>query len=191
VKSVISNFLHGPASAPEQASFPPPQIAPPSPVSQEVAKTVFRKRTKDGPYSLQLGSYPTMESMLLHLPRFTNLKQPLFWNRDRGEPERFMLFAGRFESFDVAGQYANQNQLAGSPVVFRPYVATAGPLTDPEQLRQASLAVGLHGQEAAFEHELVNGVEIQIALERSREDALERCAEAEKKGLSCAVTQYE
>jgi hypothetical protein len=191
VKSVVSNFLHGPASAPEQASFPPPQIAPTSPVSQEVAKTVFRKRTKDGPYSLQLGSYPTMESLLLHLPRFTNQKQPLFWNRDRGEPERFMLFAGRFESFDEAGQYANQNQLAGSPVVFRPYVATAGPLTDPEQLRQASLAVGLHGQEAVFERELVNGVEIQIALERSREDALERCAEAENKGLSCAVTQYE
>jgi hypothetical protein len=34
-------------------------------------------------------------------------------------------------------------------------------------------------------------VEIQFALERAREDALNQCAEAEKKGLSCAVTQYE
>ena len=189
VKSVVSNFFHGAASGPEQTGVPPAKIAPASPVSQEVAKTVFRKRTKDGPYSLQLGSYPTMESLLLHLPRFTNLKQPLFWNRD--DLERFMLFTGRFESFDQAGFFANENQLAGSPVVFRPYVATAGPLTDPEQLRQASLALGLQGQVTAFEYELVNGVEIQIALERTREDALERCAGAEKMGLSCAVTQYE
>jgi hypothetical protein len=70
-------------------------------------------------------------------------------------------------------------------------VGTIGPLTDQEQVRHASLLMGLREPRKVFEHELVSGVEIQFALERSREDALNQCQEAEKKGLSCAVTQYE
>lgn len=187
----IRSLFSPPDETPEQASFPPPPAELITHAPKTVPKTVFRKRTTDGPYSVQLGSYPTMESMLLHLPRFADLPQPLFWNKDRGEPQRFVIFAGRFDTFEQASAYATQNRLGGSPVVFRPFVATAGPLTDPEEVRWASLAVGLHGGEKVFERELVAGVEIQFALERSREDALARCAEAEQKGLSCAVTQYE
>jgi type II secretory pathway predicted ATPase ExeA len=156
---------------------------------QTVAKTVFRKRTTDGPYSLQLGAYPTMESLLLHLPRFADQKQPLFWNQDQSE--RFSLFVGRFESFEQAGKYGTQNKLSDAPVVFRPFVATVGPLTDPEQIRRAAISLGLPEVLDIFERELVSGVEIQFALERSRDDALIHCARAEQKGLSCAVTQYE
>jgi len=157
---------------------------------QSVAKTVFRKRTSDGPYSLQLGAYPTMESLLLHLPRFADQKQPLFWNHDQGDG-RFSLFVGRFESFEEAGKFGSQNNLADAPVVFRPFVATVGPLMNQEQVNSASMSLGLPEKLDIFERELVSGVEIQFALERSRDDALAHCGRAEKKGLSCAVTQYE
>lgn len=187
----ITSLFTSSGNTPDQANFPPPPTELTTHIPQSVAKTVFRKRTTDGPYSLQLGTYPTMEAMLLHLPRFTGLPLPLFWNKDRGEQEPFVIFAGRFETFEMAGAYAAQNRLGGSPVVFRPYVATAGPLTNPEEVRWASLAVGLHGEQKMFERELVAGVEIQFALERSREEALTHCDWAEKKGLSCAVTQYE
>lgn len=156
---------------------------------QTVAKTVFRKRATDGPYSLQLGAYATMESLLLHLPRFTDHKQPLFWNQDQSE--RFSLFVGRFESFEQAGKYGAQNNLSDAPVVFRPFVSTVGPLTDQEQIKSAAMSLGLPEMLDIFERELVSGVEIQFALERSRDDALTHCARAEQKGLSCAVTQYE
>ncbi len=157
---------------------------------QSVAKTVFRKRTSDGPYSLQLGAYPTMESLLLHLPRFMDQKQPLFWNHDQGDG-RFSLFVGRFESFEQAGKFGSQNNLADAPVVFRPFVATVGPLMNQDQVNSASMSLGLPEKLDVFERELVSGVEIQFALERSRDDALAHCSRAEKKGLSCAVTQYE
>lgn len=156
---------------------------------QTVAKTVFRKRTTDGPYSLQLGAYPTMESLLLHLPRFADQKQPLFWNQDQSD--RFSLFVGRFESFEEAGKFGAQNDLADAPVVFRPFVSTVGPLTDQDQARRAAMSLGLPEALDIFKRELVSGVEIQFALERSRDDALTHCARAEQKGLSCAVTQYE
>ncbi len=162
-----------------------------APPLQTVAKTVFRKRTMDGPYSVQLGSFATMEALLLHLPRFTDLDQNLFWNRETGQPERYTLFTGRFESFEQARDFAAQRDMGDVQVVFRPFVGTIGPLTDQEQVRRASLLVGLREPLKVFEHELVSGVEIQFALERSREDALNHCLEAEKKGLSCAVTQYE
>ncbi|MDY0228009.1 MAG: ATP-binding protein [Desulfomicrobium apsheronum] len=158
---------------------------------QSVAKTVFRKRTTDGPYSLQLGAYPTMESLLLHLPRFMDQKQPLFWNQDQSGEAPFTLFVGRFESFEQAGRFASQNSLSDTPVVFRPFVATVGPLTDQQQIDRASMSLGLPEQLNIFERELVSGIEIQFALERSRDDALAHCTRAEKKGLSCAVTQYE
>jgi len=178
---------------PVPASPAPPQNVQTAPGSvhwQSVTKTVFRKRTTDGPYSLQLGAYPTMESLLLHLPRFMDQKQPLFWNHDQGDG-RFSLFVGRFESFEQAGKFAAQNNLAETPVVFRPFVATVGPLTDQQQINRASMSLGLPEQLDIFERELVNGVEIQFALERSRDDALAHCTRAEQKGLSCAVTQYE
>lgn len=162
-----------------------------SPTPQVVAKTVFRKRTKDGPYSVQVGSFATMEALLLHLPRFTGLDRNLFWNRETGQPDRYTLFTGRFESFEEARDYAARHDMEDAQVVFRPFVGTVGPLTDQEQIRRASLLVGLREPLKVFERELVNGVEIQFALERSREDALNHCLEAEKKGLSCAVTQYE
>lgn len=158
---------------------------------QSVAKTVFRKRTTDGPYSLQLGAYPTMESLLLHLPRFMDQKQPLFWNQDQSGEAPFTLFVGRFESFEQAGRFASQNSLSDTPVVFRPFVATVGPLTDQQQIDRASMSLGLPEQLNIFERELVSGIEIQFALERSRDDALAHCTRAEEKGLSCAVTQYE
>jgi len=158
---------------------------------QSVAKTVFRKRTKDGPYSVQLGSYQTMEALLLHLPRFEELDTTLFWNKDRGETPKFTLFAGRFESFEEAGDFATGNELQDTTVVFRPFVSTVGPLTNSEQVKRASMLIGLKDPQKVFEHELVTGVEVQFALERSREDALAHCEEAEKLGLSCAVTQYE
>lgn len=179
-------------NATPQAVSPAPKIEPESsPQMQTVAKTVFRKRTTEGAYSLQLGSYPTMESLLLHLPRFADQKEPLFWNQDRGENARFSLFLGRFESFEHAGSFAADNKLTEVPIVFRPFVATVGPLTDQGQINRASAAVGLPAELRTFERELVNGVEIQFALERSRDDALDHCAQAETKGLSCAVTQYE
>lgn len=184
-----------PGSAPREAATvtPAPQVdaRPAAPVMQSVAKTVFRKRTKDGPYSVQLGSFATMEALLLHLPRFQDLDQSLFWNRETGSAARFSLFVGRFESFEQARDYGNQHDFTDAQVVFRPFVGTIGPLTDQEQIRNASLLLGLGEPLKIFEQELVSGVEIQFALERSREDALNQCAEAEKKGLSCAVTQYE
>ena len=178
-----------------------PRPIPPAPVQnvqqassathwQSVAKTVFRKRTSDGPYSIQLGAYPTMESLLLHLPRFADQKLPLFWNHDQGDG-RFSLFVGRFESFDQAGKFGSQNTLANAPVVFRPFVATVGPLVNQDQINSASMSLGLPEKLDIFERELVSGVEIQFALERSRDDALAHCLRAEQKGLSCAVTEYE
>jgi type II secretory pathway predicted ATPase ExeA len=180
--------------AEESAPEAPARVESPSPAPmvQAVAKTVFRKRTKDGPYSVQLGSFATMEALLLHLPRFTDLEYPLFWNHESGTPERFALFVGRFESFEDAREFGeSRDELEEIQVVFRPFVGTIGPLTDQEQVRHASLLMGLREPRKVFEHELVSGVEIQFALERSREDALNQCQEAEKKGLSCAVTQYE
>ena len=179
----------------EQTVIEPPsrvQSKPTGPIVQAVAKTVFRKRTKDGPYSVQLGSFATMEALLLHLPRFTDLEYPLFWNRETGTPERFTLFVGRFENFEDARDFGeSRDELEEVQVVFRPFVGTIGPLTDREQVRRASVLMGLREPRKIFEHELVSGVEIQFALERSREDALNHCLEAEQKGLSCAVTQYE
>ena len=191
--SIMDVFRSAPPA--REAATPPPapqvETRPAGPVMQSVAKTVFRKRTKDGPYSVQLGSFATMEALLLHLPRYENLDQGLFWNRETGEPARFTLFVGRFESFEQARDYGGQHDLTDAQVVFRPFVGTIGPLTDPEQIRHASMLLGLGEPLKLFEQELVSGVEIQFALERSREDALNQCAQAEKKGLSCAVTQYE
>ena len=191
----IMNLIFGTDEVVQEAAIPAnrTQVEAPSqaPMVQAVAKTVFRKRTKDGPYSVQLGSFSTMEALLLHLPRFTDLDEHLYWNRETGEPERYALFVGRFESFEQASDFGSRNELGEVQVVFRPFVGTIGPLTDAEQVRRASQLVGLREPLKVFEHELVNGVEIQFALERSREDALNQCMEAEKKGLSCAVTQYE
>jgi hypothetical protein len=191
----LTDLFSGSADAPLQTvttpPVPPTEVRPTGPIMQSVAKTVFRKRTKDGPYSIQLGAFATMEAMLLHLPRFTDLDQSLFWNRESGSPGGFTLFAGRFESFEEARDYGTRHDFKDAQVVFRPFVGTIGPLTDPDQIRHASLLLGLQEPLKVFEHELVSGVEIQFALERAREDALNQCAEAEKKGLSCAVTQYE
>ena len=191
----IMDLIFGTDEVVEQTVTEPPvrvESKPAAPLVQPVAKTVFRKRTKDGPYSVQLGSFATMEALLLHLPRFTDLEYPLFWNRETGTPERFTLFVGRFESFEDARDFGeNREELEEVQVVFRPFVGTIGPLTDREQVRRASVLMGLREPREVFEHELVSGVEIQFALERSREDALNHCMEAEKKGLSCAVTQYE
>ena len=191
----LTDLFSGSADAPLQTvttpPVPPTEVRPTGPIMQSVAKTVFRKRTKDGPYSVQLGSFATMEALLLHLPRFTDLDQNLFWNRETGQPERYTLFTGRFESFEQARDFAAQRDMGDVQVVFRPFVGTIGPLTDQEQVRRASLLVGLREPLKVFEQELVSGVEVQFALERAREDALNQCAEAEGKGLSCAVTQYE
>jgi len=195
VGNILSLWKSGPREAAVETPAPQPvqAVTPGSGAMQmmPVAKTVFRKRTKDGPYSLQLGAYPTAESLLLHLPRFADQPRPLFWNRDLGENPRFSLFLGRFDSFEEAGKFAADKGLQNAQVVFRPFVATIGPLTEPQQIMMASMAMGLPQHQAVFEQELVSGVEVQFALERSREDALAHCAEAEKKGLSCAVTQYE
>jgi type II secretory pathway predicted ATPase ExeA len=197
VGNFFSLWKNAPQGAAVEVPAPAPQplqgVTPGSGAIQmmPVAKTVFRKRTKDGPYSLQLGAYPTVESLLLHLPRFAEQPKPLFWNRDLGENPRFSLFLGRFDSFEEAGKFAADKSLQNTQVVFRPFVATIGPLTDPQQIRMASMAMGLPQHQQIFEQELVSGVEVQFALERSREDALAHCAKAEKKGLSCAVTQYE
>jgi len=194
----IMDLIFGTGGAPREAvtATPPAAVTggeqrPAGPMMQTVAKTVFRKRTKDGPYSVQLGTFATMEALLLHLPRFTDLDRNLFWNRENGEPERYALFVGRFESFEQAREFGQQHEMDDIQVVFRPFVGTIGPLTSQEQIRRASQLVGLREPQDVFEHELVSGVEIQFALERSREDALNQCLEAEKKGLSCAVTQYE
>lgn len=195
LKDLFSDLTGTPRQAKVEA--PAPEIAPAPDLNAEhlnihwqtVAKTVFRKRTTDGPYSLQLGAYPTMESLLLHLPRFSDQKEALFWNQDGND--RFSLFVGRFRTFEQAGKYGAQNKLADAPVVFRPFVATAGPLTDREQIRRAAMILGLPEALDIFERELVSGVEIQFAIVRSRDDALTHCAQAEQKGLSCAVTQYE
>ncbi|WP_028576144.1 AAA family ATPase [Desulfomicrobium escambiense] len=191
----IMDMVFRSGDAPREATSTPPvpqlEARPAGPVMQSVAKTVFRKRTKDGPYSVQLGSFATMEALLLHLPRFKDLDQNLFWNRESGTPASFSLFVGRFESFEQARDYGREHDLKDTQVVFRPFVGTIGPLTNPEQIRQVSLLLGLQEPLKVFEQELVSGVEIQFALERSREDALNQCMEAEKKGMSCAVTQYE
>ncbi|NLW80689.1 MAG: hypothetical protein GXY42_03305 [Desulfovibrionales bacterium] len=192
----IKDFLLGADSAPRatvndaELSTPQAIIQPPGSLPN-VAKTVFRKRTQDGPYSLQLGSYASIEALVLHLPRFADLGQPLFWTREEGPPVQFVLFAGRFDEFNQASQFGVHKKMAEATVVFRPFVATAGPLTDAQQIRNASFLVGLPGIHDVFERELVSGVEVQFALERTREEALARCSEAEAKGLSCAVTQYE
>jgi type II secretory pathway predicted ATPase ExeA len=195
VGNILSLWKSAPQEAAVEATAPQPvQAVTPGTGEMHmmpVAKTVFRKRTKDGPYSLQLGAYPTVESLLLHLPRFADQPKPLFWNRDLGENPRFSLFLGRFDSFEEAGKFAADKGLQNSQVVFRPFVATIGPLTDPQQIRMASQAMGLPQHQQIFEQELVSGVEVQFALERSREDALAHCVLAEKNGLSCAVTQYE
>lgn len=191
----VKELIFGTEATPPEAAVPAnltqAETLSPEPMIQAVPKTVFRKRTKDGPYSVQLGSFATMEAMLLHLPRFTDMQGSLYWNRETGEPERYAVFVGRFESFEEARDFGSRLDLGEAQVVFRPFVGTIGPLTDPEQVRRASLLVGLREPLKVFERELVNGVEIQFALERSREDALKQCMEAEKKGLSCAVTQYE
>ena len=191
----IMNLIFGTDDTQREVALPANQTRveaqPSAPMVQAVAKTVFRKRTKDGPYSVQLGSFATMEALLLHLPRFTDLDGRLYWNRESGEPERYAIFIGRFESFEEAREFGSRHELGEAQVVFRPFVGTIGPLTNPDQVRRASVLVGLREPLKVFEHELVNGVEIQFALERSREDALNQCLEAEKKGLSCAVTQYE
>lgn len=197
----MSDLFHAFTGTPRETTVEPAPSAPARPENiqtasgsvhwQSVVKTVFRKRTTDGPYSLQLGAYPTMESLLLHLPRFMDQKQPLFWNQDQSGEAPFTLFVGRFESFEQAGRFASQNSLADTPVVFRPFVATVGPLTDQQQIDRASMSLGLPEQLNIFERELVSGIEIQFALERSRDDALAHCTRAEEKGLSCAVTQYE
>lgn len=166
-------------------------LSPAESLERGSTKTVFRKRTKDGPYSLQFGSYQTKESLLLHLQRFENTGQPLFWNKEFGNDTVFTLFAGRFDSYEDAGKFAKENNLTESTVVFRPFVATLGPLTNGNQIMLANKYLGLPDRQKSFERELVNGMEIQFALERTREDALARCAEAEQEGHSCAVTQFD
>lgn len=165
--------------------------APAMPGPTLPAKTVFRKRTNEGPYSLQLGSYPTIEAMLLHLNSFSRLRQPLIWSRQESGQESFDLFAGRFESYELAQKFAVQHQLSATAVTFRPFVITVGPLTNQHEAGQAALLVGLPGSQPIFERELVTGVEIQIGLERSRDDAIRQCAVMEQRGLSCAITQYD
>ena len=117
----MSDLFHALTGTPRETAVEPVPSAPARPENihtasgpvhwQSVAKTVFRKRTTDGPYSLQLGAYPTMESLLLHLPRFMNQKQPLFWNQDQSGEAPFTLFVGRFESFEQARKIRVPKQL--------------------------------------------------------------------------------
>lgn len=159
--------------------------------NQPVIKTVFRKRTNNGPYSVQLGTYPSIEALVLHLPRYTHLKQPLFWNREQADKIHYALFVGRFDDFTQASRFASQQKLGDAPVAFRPFTSSVGPISDSINVLNTSYLLGLPSQQPAFQRDLVSGVEIQFALTRTREEALDRCQAAEAKGLPCAVTQFE
>ncbi len=158
---------------------------------EPLARIVLRKRTNEGPYSLHLGSYPTIESLLLHQTRLNSLNLAMFWSWNELGRGKCDLYAGRFESFERAREVAAQHQLGEVPVAFRPFVVTVGPLTHQNQINKAALIIGLPGSQRIFERELVTGVEIQFALERTHDDAVRQCSVMEKKGLSCAITQYE
>ena len=160
------------------------------PVVRPVAKTVFRKRVSDGPYSLRLGDYPSVEAMLLHLPRFATLNQPLFWTSPE-DADQAELHAGRFETSEAAQEFATEHKLAEAAVALRPFVVTVGPLHDARQIREAGFAVGLPEPHQSFRRDLAAGAELQFALEKTRAEALSRCAVIEKSGLSCVVTEYE
>ncbi len=164
--------------------------AQPGPVNLPVAKTVFRKRASEGPYSLRLGVYPSVEAMLLHLPRFLDLKQPFFWSSQPGL-DSVELYAGRFETSETAMEFATHRKLAEAAVALRPFVVTVGPVHDEVRIKQARYAAGLPEAHPAFRRELAAGVELQFALERTLDEALTRCALIEKSGLSCAVTEYD
>lgn len=160
-----------------------------SPVARSVAKTVFRKRLGEGPYSLRLGAYPRVEAMFLHLPRFSSLDQSLFWSRHE-DAEQVELYVGRFATNQAALDFAAAHDLVNMPVALLPFVLTVGPLHDPRQLKEAGFAVGLPEPHQAFQRDVATGSELQFALEWTRAKALGRCAAMEKSGLSCFVTEY-
>lgn len=194
--SGVRDLLLGHGSTPAPTSEKPDAVAslPPDsqhgPVTLPVAKTVFRKRTNEGPYSLRLGVYPSVEAMLLHLPRFLGLKLPLFWSSPK-ELGAVELYAGRFETSEIAMEFATRHKLAEAAVALRPFVVTVGPVHDDVRIKQARYAVGLPEPHPAFRRDLAVGVELQFALERTLDEALDRCAAIEKSGLSCAVTEYD
>jgi hypothetical protein len=194
--SGVRNLLLGQNSAPGPTSDTPgasSSISPeaqPGPVNLPVAKTVFRKRTSEGPYSLRLGVYPSVEAMLLHLPRFLDLELPLFWSSPEGI-DSAELYAGRFETGEAAMEFATRHKLVEAAVALRPFVVTVGPVHGEVRIKQARYAAGLPEAHPVFRRELATGEELQFALERTLDEALARCAAIEKSGLSCAVTEYD
>lgn len=159
-----------------------------APITRPIAKTVFRKRADQGPYSLRLGTFPSPAAMLLNLPKFTALDEQLLWSG--AKESEIELYVGRFETSDAADAFATRHELAGATTVLRPFVATIGPITS-DQVKEAALIVGLPEPRQAFVRDLTSGMELQFSLERSMTDALDRCSVVENNGFSCAVTEYE
>lgn len=106
LKDLFSGLTGGAGqSRVEQEPIPPPRSKTCSRLSsathwQSVAKTVFRKRTSDGPYSIQLGAYPTMESLVLASAAIRGSKAaPVLESRPGGTGDsRFSWDASRASS---------------------------------------------------------------------------------------------
>lgn len=159
----------------------PPVMGPPT------AQTIFRKKSKDGPYSLLLGTYPTIEALCLHLPRISKLNQPVFWNKESFPVQHFALFIGRFHSMPQAKEFISKKKLEGATIVLKPFVVTVGPLSE-EEVAVASFAVGLPQRQRPFERKLVAGVEVQFGLTNDHSGAMDLCALPENQGYPCAIT---
>lgn len=156
-------------------------------MGQPTAQTIFRKKSKDGPYSLLLGTYPTIEALCLHLPRISKLNQPVFWNKESSPVQHFALFIGRFHNTSQAKEFISKKKLEGATIVLKPFMVTVGPLTE-EDVAVASFVVGLPQRQRPFERKLVAGVEVQFGLTDNHASAMDLCALPEDQGYPCAIT---
>lgn len=184
------------SSPPQELPPDPPQevvlpsIASPS-ASTVVPKTVFRKRLEDGPYSIHLGTFTSVQGLLLNLPRFAHLETQIFWSTHAERPGVFELFSGRFATPDSAIDFAmNTAHMEEAVVVFRPFVIAVGPLHTQRDLINAGYRIGLSEPPPLFLRRLLSGAEFQVNLSRTRDEAMAHCAEMERLGLSCSITEY-
>lgn len=194
VEATLASRTEQPANPDKDQVLPAPTVQKNPAVrnqTQPVMTPVFRRIIKDGPYSVHIGTYPATETLLLALARFRELEQPMFWNKTDTTPVSYELYAGRFDNFSQARQFAIQHQQAELPIVFRPFLITVGPFANEEQIHNAALKIGFPEASNAFLYNEIAATELQVSLKRTKDEAVAECKATESRGLTCMITQYE
>ena len=110
-------------------------------IAADLKKHENRETYPKHPYSIQLGSYRTLDGAKKTVDEYRKKGVPAYWGEvNRGGKERwFRVYTGSFESREEARAYREKNNLIRSLVKETPYTALVGTYTDKKVLEDQTL----------------------------------------------------